>query len=149
MTATMELSNLRPEEKIRQALIVKMTKELGFPSHLLVIEKQLHQLPHLVQVPKQKLASRRVDLLVFAPNIHPHFPLFPLLLIECKAVPLTSTFETQVIGYNDFVKAPFIALCNEHEIKTGRYDEEKGAFSFVNGFYSYDELMAQVSSKYK
>ena len=36
-----------PEEKIRQALIQKMTQHLGYPLGNIALEKSLDQLPHL------------------------------------------------------------------------------------------------------
>ena len=36
-----------PEELVRQELLCRMIGQLGYPSHLLVVEKELSLLPHL------------------------------------------------------------------------------------------------------
>ena len=90
-----------PEEEVRQSLLVKMIQELGYPLSLIAVEKEL-------PTPK-----RRLDILchaLIAGEIH------PLLLIECKAVPLNEKALWQVVGYNTFVSAPFIAIVNEKQI---------------------------------
>ena len=100
-----------PEEMVRQRLIQAMIEQLGYPRELLVVEKALSQLPHLSQ--QKGLPRRRADLLCFGRNIHPEHSLFPLLLIECKEGLLNSDAEQQVLGYNHFVQAPYVALANE------------------------------------
>lgn len=134
----------RPEERVRQFLLKKMIDELFFPKGLIVLEKSLHALPHLSQVEKKKIPNRRLDIVVFGKNIHPQFGLFPLLLIECKAVPLTQSSINQVVGYNDVVRAPFIALANEEKVITGHF-QERGSFRFIEGLYSYKDLLATLT----
>ncbi len=130
-----------PEEIIRQALIQKMTGELGYPIFLLAIEKELARLPHLNLVPKEGLPKRRADIIVFAKEIHPEFPLFPLLMVECKVALLTPQFVQQVVGYNAIVKAPFLAIANESELICGSFDPEIGQYRFNQGLASYQYLL--------
>ena len=96
-----------PEEKVRQRLLQKMVGELQYPKELLVVEKELGQLPHLIA--EQKLPDRRADILCFAKNIHLHYALYPLLLIECKEGKIDIRAIDQVVGYNHFVKAFFFS----------------------------------------
>lgn len=88
----------------------------GYPKGLIGVELSLSSLPHLIES-KSKLPRRRADIIVFSSNTH-----LPLVLVECKAVPLNDATISQAVGYNLFVKAPFIILANETEVKTGTYN---------------------------
>lgn len=92
-----------PEEIVRQGVIKWLLEEGGYPPGLIAIE---YSLP----VPKSSKLKRRADLLVFLPADFPSFK--PLLLIECKAAALTEESVRQLIGYNVYLKAPFIALAS-------------------------------------
>lgn len=129
-----------PEEKIRQALIHEMTQRLGFPLGSLVLERNLDQLPHL-QTKTSPLPRRRADLIVFAQHLHPQHILYPLLLIECKAVPLTDKVLRQIVGYNQFVEACFIAAVNQITSYLGCYDTQYQDYRFQEGLLSYDSLL--------
>ncbi len=133
-----------PEEIIRQDLIKKMVQELGFPSTLIAVERELAQLPHLQLTGKAEIPKRRADLIVFARNIHPEHDLFPLLMIECKAVALTPRFAQQVVGYNTCVQAPFLALANGDQVMTGAFDRAAGHMRFQPGLPSYEALLSQA-----
>ncbi len=124
-----------PEERIRQRLLQEMVGQLGYLPHLIALEKELGQLPHL----QQRGAScpkRRIDLLVFSPQ-----SLKPLLMVECKAVPLSPTTIQQVIGYNSFVEATFIAVANDQQVMTGFYDSCEGKYRFENGLPHFKHLV--------
>lgn len=99
-----------PEEVVRQMWIQRMIGELKFPRELLAVEKELRALPHL-QEEKNLLPNRRIDLLSFMNTIK------PLLLIECKQAELTDEALDQVIGYNHYVKAPYVAIVNGSDIR--------------------------------
>ncbi len=101
-----------PEERVRQALIQEMTLRLGYPLENFALEKSLNQLPHLKG--NAHLPKRRTDLIVFGKGLHSHYPLYPLLLVECKSIPLTSKTLRQIVGYNQFAGAYFIAAVNQH-----------------------------------
>lgn len=133
-----------PEEKIRQRLLAHMIQNLGFPQSHLVVEKGLAQMPHLT-LSNQNIPTRRADIICFSSGIHSQHALYPLLLVECKAVPLTSKVLNQVAGYNHFLQAYYISVMNENEIKTGWYDRTAGAYAFVDGLLSYDSLKAKIS----
>ncbi len=100
---------MKPEEIVRQSLLLEMTLKFGFPRELIAIEKEISTLPHLQG---KKIPKRRFDLVCFSGNIHKEFPLFPLILIECKAIDLSEKALQQVLGYNYYVGAYFIAIAN-------------------------------------
>lgn len=133
-----------PEERVRQTIIQKMTQVLGYPLSTLVIEKNLNQFPHLLATSKSTLPKRRADLVVLAKNIHSDYSLYPLLLIECKSVPLTNKTLRQVIGYNQFVAAPFIAVVNQNQEYMGWYEPEHQDFVFKETFLPYEVLLKLV-----
>ncbi len=129
-----------PEEKVRQALLTQLIDEMGYPASGIAVEKALKQMPHINS--KQKLPVRRADLISFAPGIHPLHALYPLLLIECKAVPLNQAVINQVVSYNHFVKAYYIAVANQEEIRLGWYDGQK--YRFQNGLSTYETLISNT-----
>lgn len=128
-----------PEEIVRQQLVANMV-QLGYPLANLVIEKGLRQMPHL-QLKGVKIPTRRADIICFAKGIHPHYDLFPLLLVECKAVKIDAKVINQVVGYNHFLQARFIAVANQTEQRTGWYDVSTKGYTFIDWLPSYDELM--------
>lgn len=130
-----------PEEQIRQRLIAHMISNLGYPHSQLAVEQPLHQMPHLALQNKQKMPRRRIDLLCFSKEIHPEHAFYPLLIVECKAVPLSSKVLNQVIGYNHYIQARFIAVVNESEIRTGWYDFQQKSYIFINTLPAYPDLL--------
>lgn len=104
-----------PEEIIRQKLLQFMVTHLGFPKQFLAIEKQLSELPHLKGM--SGLPKRRADILCFAKKLHPSFPLYPLLLVECKQKESGDKTVLQVLGYNHYVQAKYVAIAEEEEVK--------------------------------
>ncbi|MGE3954701.1 MAG: type I restriction enzyme HsdR N-terminal domain-containing protein [Parachlamydiales bacterium] len=120
-----------PEEQVRQHLIAQLLK-LGYPPSLIAVEKALSELPHLQG---QTLPNRRLDCLCYA-NAET-----PLLLIECKAEALTPDAERQLIGYNGYVGAPYLALVNGSEARFGQRRE--GEWHFISGLVPYARLLRQ------
>ncbi len=102
-----------PEEVVRQTWIRRMIGELKFPRELLVVERELRALPHLAEE-KHMLPDRRIDLLSFMKT---NDTVSPLLLIECKEGELTQAALNQAVGYNHYVKAPYVAIVNGLEIR--------------------------------
>ncbi len=131
-----------PEERVRQKLLNRMIKDLGYPKEYIAVEVALSQLPHLSLRSSDEVPSRRVDILVFAKGIDPDHELYPLLMVECKAAPLTHRFAQQVVGYNESVGAPFLALANGEEVLTGFWDEILGHYEFRPGLPGFSELRA-------
>jgi len=120
-----------PEEQVRQHLIQQLIK-LGYPPALMVVEKALSELPHLKG--RSDVPLRRIDVLCYAKRDSLH----PLLLVECKAEPLSKKAERQLIGYNAFVGAPYIALVNGQEARFGVL--EGGEWQFRSGLMPYGSL---------
>ena len=127
---------LTPEEKVRQALLHMMISEKGYPIGALGVEVHLPSLPHFKG---KKTPLRRADIIVFTPS---EFAMRPLLLIECKAVPLNAQVIRQVIGYNYFVQAPYIVIANGDSLKTGHYKKE--GWVFQEGLPTYQEILSSL-----
>ncbi len=132
-----------PEEIVRQNLIAKMINDLNFPQNLIGVEKDLSQVFHLknYDFTSQK---RRADIICFAKNIHPKYAVYPLLMIECKAHKLTKEVIEQVVGYNHFVKAYFVAVVNQSEIKTLWYNDKKEIYDSIDFLPPYEQLMNSI-----
>lgn len=137
-----------PEEVVRQNLISRMCGQLGFLPGGLSLEKSLDQIPHVAhQIHRPPL--RRADIIYFAKGIHPHYDLYPLLLIECKAIKLSPKVINQVTGYNHYLQAYFVCIANQTEVRTGWYDPQTKDYRFVDRLPSYKELMAAFTSRFK
>lgn len=135
---TMDLSALKPEEKVRQNFI-EYLKSLGFPEAFFVKEKALSELD--LESSMKELPLRRIDLLCY--TLHQK-TLKPLLLVECKALKLDSTTMMQVMGYNHFIKAPFVALVS----KSGYVVFNCLANKWETRLESYDSLCLQARDFY-
>jgi hypothetical protein len=135
------------EEAIRQDLIHQMIEKLGYPAPLIAVEKELAQLPNLrgsgAPIPK-----RRADIVVYAKQAK-IYALKAILMIECKAVPLTPKFAQQVIGYNAFVGAEFIALANETQVLTGFFDVRDSLYKFEPGLPLFKDLMLYLNGTHE
>ncbi len=128
------------EERVRQWLIHRMLTELGYPQGLLAVEKAIQELPgpYASQAPK-----RRIDLVCFEKS-----SLSPLFLIECKDSPCSKEALLQVVGYNHFVRAPFIGVIGrkEDQIQSliGFWNRDKKQYFFKTGIPSYLQLLDPV-----
>ncbi|PJD95824.1 MAG: hypothetical protein CK425_07600 [Parachlamydia sp.] len=132
-----------PEEYVRQALLNKMIHELGFPQELIGVEQGLKQMPHL-GLSGGRIPERRADIICFGKKIHPQHSIYPLLIVECKAVKLSAKTIHQVVGYNHHVKAYYVALANQAQLQLGWYDSTKQDYTFIPFLPSYQELMQAV-----
>lgn len=141
------LSELRkkdqPEEIIRQSLLNRMIQSLDYPKEFVSVEVDLKTLPHLQDI-KMRLPKRRADIICFGKNIVPSFDLYPLLMIECKAVDLSIKAIDQVKGYNHYVKAFFLAVANSKEIHTYWYNSKEKKYESVDFLPSYKQLIEAV-----
>ncbi|MBP7073826.1 MAG: type I restriction enzyme HsdR N-terminal domain-containing protein [Rhabdochlamydiaceae bacterium] len=124
-----------PEEVVRQTWIQRMIGELKFPKELLAVEKELKALPHLIEV-KSSLPTRRIDLLSFMKKGD---TVIPLVLIECKESALSQEALDQVLSYNHYVKAPYVAIVNQFEVRF-RYQLSCRSCE-IPRFPSYHELI--------
>lgn len=120
-----------PEEKVRLALLKFMKDELCYPKEMISVERSLSSFPHLKG---KKVPNRRFDIAVFGTK-----EVLPLMIIECKAVPIDQKAFDQVKGYNHLVQAPFLALANEHEVIT--LIKEGSKYIKVKGLPEYKVLL--------
>jgi hypothetical protein len=127
-----------PEERVRQRWLQWMIHGLFYPKGLLVVEKKIEELPHLFSPVG---LGRRLDILCYGKGIHPSYPLYPLLLVECKSEPLTEAAVDQVIGYNYHVRAYFVAVANHAEVRLGCYHADRKKYEFYSSLPPFKELM--------
>ena len=106
-----------------------MIDELGYPKGLIAVEKSIASLG-------ASNPDRRIDIVCYAPDKE---GLQPLLIVECKADRLQSQDKRQVLGYNDAIGAPFVALAGSSEIFT--FWREKGTVASVPFLPRFDELV--------
>lgn len=125
--------NDKPEEDLRKQLVEKMIS-LGYPKELISIEKQLDQLPNIGH---SSLPKRRIDILAYREI---KGDLLPLLMIECKAIAFQQQHLQQVVGYNSFINAPFIALANfDHFLWFSQKDEK--FYYHIPSFFELQQLL--------
>ena len=129
------------EEQVRQQWLKRMIGQLGYPKELLVVEKELKELPHLFG---KTVPHRRVDILCYGKDIHPNHSLYPLIMIECKRGRLTNAAMDQALGYNHHVKAHLIAVVNLEEVRWGYYNTEGKRYPCCSMLPSFKELMQWV-----
>ncbi len=132
-----------PEEGVRQNLLSLLIEGRGFPLASIAVEKGLKQMPHLAMI-NGNIPDRRADIVCFSTGIHPHHSLYPLLLIECKAVKLTDKMVNQLTGYNHFIRAYFICIANGEEVRTGWHTKEKG-YQFIHYLPEYRTLREKIA----
>ena len=130
-----------PEEVVRQNVLNHLIK-LSYPLSSIAVEVELKSLPHLVY--SSKIPTRRADIICFGKGIHPSYPLYPLLLVECKAVPLKKTMINQVTGYNHFLKASYIAIVNQTELCFGWYDLATKNYRFISHLPDYQSCLKNL-----
>jgi len=126
-----------PEEQVRQRLLCTLVEILGFPIELIAVEKAIRQLPHLAEVDPRQIPNRRVDIVCYSPQGN---SLEPLLVIECKAVPLTWKVINQVLGYQILVRSRYVAIANETQVQVGQRDPRTGEWLFSDALPSYQAL---------
>ncbi len=122
-----------PEERIRQSLLKKMIEQLDYPKNMIAVEKNLHSFNKTSFNAKQ----RRLDIVCFAKD--DKGALKPIFIIECKAFKLSTDAINQVIGYNYFIKARFLAIANSEQIKTFWYDNNK--YVFIDFLPKYQDII--------
>lgn len=122
-----------PEEYVRQGIIQYLIQDLGYLKGGISVEVSLQQMPHLSSS-DTKVPKRRADIVCYHQG-------WPLLLIECKAVNITEKTIRQLIGYNWYLKAPFIAVVNSKEVRFGYLDKNKNSFHFSQHIPAFRDLL--------
>lgn len=126
---------LKPEELVRKQFI-SFLKSLGFTDSLLIQEKALSELPHLKGA--SFLPFRRIDILAYGII---DGDIKPLILVECKHNKISQDTLHQALGYNHYIKAPFIAMC----YKGGYFVFNTITNTWLEGLPNYDTLISQAS----
>lgn len=124
------------EREIRDELIDRLVHKLNFPKQLILLEKRLDHLPFIGGV--KKGFTRRLDVLCLTQD------LLPLLLIECKLHKITSKALDQVLGYNYYIKAPYIACVSKESEALFRI--MGGGVEPLGSLISYEELCRSLNS---
>lgn len=128
-----------PEEYVRQRLIHSMLHELHFPIELIAVEKAIRHLPHLAGVDPRQIPNRRIDIVCYCPG-GAGTSLEPLLVVECKATPLTWRVINQVLGYNVTIRSRYVAIANATEVRLGRFNSLKNEWVFSDQLPDYSFL---------
>jgi hypothetical protein len=123
-----------PEELVRQHWLQRMIHHLHYPKELLVVEKEIKELPHLFG---RSVPDRRIDIVCYGKAD----TLYPLMMIECKASRLTSKAIDQVIGYNHHVNAVVIGVVTLEQVQLGFFDASRKKYEFYSVFPSFKELI--------
>jgi len=126
-----------PEEEVRQRVLKKLIYQLGFPRQLIIVEKKLRELPYLSS---SSIPHRRIDILCYAKKRGSHQP---LLLIECKAELQPGALE-QLIGYNSYVQAAFLALVDQEKERFGYFDPPTARYVFHEGLPSFTQCVSWI-----
>lgn len=120
---------------------------MGYPPHLIVVEKQLKNLLQNKNSFTQKIPNKRIDILIFSPlasslkYLEPtHFPQ-PLLILECKTAALNKKALLQLIGYNNFLESPCIGLVNSKEVLLGVLNLQTKKYEIIYNFLSFNYLV--------
>lgn len=129
-----------PEEKIRVQLLNYLISQKGFPPAFLAVEQELGELAHLRKFPNLPVL-RRADIVCFTQCKEEGMK--PLLLVECKAEALNKAADAQIFGYNQFVKAPFLALVGPYEVRLHAAVENITLPPF-EGFPTYQQLKDSI-----
>lgn len=132
-----------PEELLRQAILNHMIEKLGFPKTSLCLERALSSLPHLKL--HDNIPDRRFDVLCLTKGIHGSYELYPLLLMECKATPITKDVIRQVVGYNHYVQAYFVCVVNPKDVKLGWKDGQTKDYKFIDHIPHFEMLINMLS----
>lgn len=125
---------------MRQRLLLKLSRELGFPLGQIAVEVPLRQLPHLTLQDRRQIPARRADILCYGADAG----FFPLLLVECKAVDLNAGVIRQTIGYNQYVQARYVAIANQDGEQLGWLDTRVQQYVFHEGLLDYSQLLQKI-----
>lgn len=129
-----------PEEIVRQKLLHRMVHQLKFPKELIAVEKSIEEIVPLFSA-KSRLPARRADIICFAKGAHPGSAFYPLLLIECKQGAIDEGAMDQVLGYNHFIQAYFVAVANDVELRLGHYNSDLKNYDFISFLPTYHQLI--------
>lgn len=109
-----------PEERVRQSTLSSLFS-LGFLPSLTAVERKIDGMP-----------KRRIDILCYESQT-----LKPLLLIECKAKAFSDKELRQLLGYNFYVQAKFVALvsCDKTLVLNTETNEIFNSLGCIKSFF--------------
>jgi hypothetical protein len=109
---------LKPEELVRQILILHLIQNIKISIGQIQVEKKLNINGLL----------RRFDVVVYDKDVKPY------ILIECKASSVKISQQTfdQVAAYNFAVQAPFIIVSNGQETYCAWVDHDTKSYAFLS-----------------
>lgn len=113
-----------PEERVRQQTLSSLFL-LGYSPSLTVVERKIAELPHLSG--QVRMPNRRIDILCYEAAT-----MQPLLLVECKAKSFSDKELRQLLGYNFYIQARYVALSCPDRVLL--YDAASG--TSYNEFFS-------------
>jgi hypothetical protein len=125
-----------PEELVRQAMLSHLSTNLHYPLSLITVEKQLQEWAG------QAVPDRRLDILCFGKD--EKNTLRPLLLIECKRHKPNKAHLLQLLGYNFYIQAPYIAVVGPEDILFRAQEKQEKDYAFIP---RYDELVHASKGK--
>jgi len=134
-----------PEERVRQELLCRLTKELGYPAGQISIERRAQPYsgyqttaPRVARQAATANPLGRYDALLRTTEGK------PLLLIECKApgIALDQSVFDQAAVYNHVLNVPFLLLCNGPDFLMVQIDHSSGRYVFAPEIPSYPSLLA-------
>ncbi len=108
---------LQPEELVRQAYIMYLTKGLGYSTMKIAVEKGI----------KINGLHKRFDIMVYDQSIQPY------ILVECKSmfVELNQDVLEQVSQYNLAFKVPFLVITNGKNQFVFQLNQEGNAYHSI------------------
>jgi hypothetical protein len=98
-------------------------------------QRKLHEF--LPRTHQKKAPNRRIDILCYSKKLE------PLLLIECKKKAPSKNAISQILGYNYYIGAPFVALVSSESCYFASATGEEVSFS--NPFPPFEELLNRLS----
>ena len=123
------------EEVVRQRTLWRFVTELNFSKYFIAVERGVAEICRKSQV---DIPNRRIDIVCFDKNG------LPLIIVECKAESITKKCLNQVIGYNYFVSAPFVAVTNQSQVYLVFFG--KLGCRFFYDFLSFDKMVRMVDT---
>lgn len=121
---------LTPEEWVRQHFVNFMVNHLGYPMSLMRVESGT----------SYNKRAKRTDVLVYDRDLKPQ------VLVECKAASVAinqSTFD-QIATYNKTLGAPVLVCTNGLTHYACIFNQEKGAFEFLDKVPAFDDLTSMI-----
>ena len=125
-----KLVALTPEERVRQALLQHLLRNLAYPADLIQVEGS-------IMVGR---LSKRCDIVVYSRQFQ------PLMIVECKQpeVAISQKVLDQVCRYNLALHVPYLLLTNGNNSLMLRVSEAEPHLTMLPAIPRYDELCSNL-----